>query len=533
MTRVESSDAAALLEEVREAARLGRYVEAAERCLGAIERAGRGELAAAAALELGRLAYVLRPTRGDTLPRVFASLAAHLEAGIADSTIPAASRARLAAVRALLAASRDPSAGLPLAREALAHAEASGDLTARVLALFALHYGLEDPDRLVERHAVSRSLVEAAVAAGDLESLVIAHWRSMIDAWTQADSAAFDYHFARFLAAADGFGDPHWSTMAAVARGARALYEGSYGEAEVEAREAMSSGLPAAVDAAAAQLGVVVVDQGRARDIEPSVMAVLAANRALYMPHRTGLAALLMSAGRFTEARAEVELTPLDALPRDASYLPALCLLADLRNHLQMGEKALDEVRERLEPYAGRNALLGDAVACFGPVDLYLGCIAVARGDREASRRHMQDGYLIAARMRGRPWLARMSRDLAQTFGDEEGGAGLAWARETLAIAEELGMKQVAAGAREILRSGETAAPPARAPETRLGKPLTPRETEVLAMLVEGKTARAIADALILSTRTVQKHIEHIHEKLGVQSRHELVVRVSRDQIAP
>ena len=48
---------------------------------------------------------------------------------------------------------------------------------------------------------------------------------------------------------------------------------------------------------------------------------------------------------------------------------------------------------------------------------------------------------------------------------------------------------------------------------------LTPRETEVLSWLAKGKTNRDIADILGMSPRTVNKHLEHISEKLGVETR--------------
>jgi DNA-binding CsgD family transcriptional regulator len=48
---------------------------------------------------------------------------------------------------------------------------------------------------------------------------------------------------------------------------------------------------------------------------------------------------------------------------------------------------------------------------------------------------------------------------------------------------------------------------------------LTPRETEVLSWLAKGKTNRDIGDILGMSHRTVNKHLEHIFEKLGVETR--------------
>ena len=49
--------------------------------------------------------------------------------------------------------------------------------------------------------------------------------------------------------------------------------------------------------------------------------------------------------------------------------------------------------------------------------------------------------------------------------------------------------------------------------------PVTPREAEVLMWLARGKSNRDIAEILGLSPRTVNKHLEQIYAKLGVESR--------------
>jgi DNA-binding NarL/FixJ family response regulator len=48
---------------------------------------------------------------------------------------------------------------------------------------------------------------------------------------------------------------------------------------------------------------------------------------------------------------------------------------------------------------------------------------------------------------------------------------------------------------------------------------LTQREAQVLSWLAKGKTNRDIADILGISHRTVNKHLEHVFEKLGVETR--------------
>ena len=52
-----------------------------------------------------------------------------------------------------------------------------------------------------------------------------------------------------------------------------------------------------------------------------------------------------------------------------------------------------------------------------------------------------------------------------------------------------------------------------------LAFPLTAREAEVLYWVAKGKTNKDIADILSLSPRTVTKHLEHVFEKLGVETR--------------
>jgi DNA-binding NarL/FixJ family response regulator len=52
--------------------------------------------------------------------------------------------------------------------------------------------------------------------------------------------------------------------------------------------------------------------------------------------------------------------------------------------------------------------------------------------------------------------------------------------------------------------------------------PLTPRETEVIKLVAESYTNRQIADALVISEKTVERHRSNILEKLGMRDRVEL-----------
>ena len=55
---------------------------------------------------------------------------------------------------------------------------------------------------------------------------------------------------------------------------------------------------------------------------------------------------------------------------------------------------------------------------------------------------------------------------------------------------------------------------------------LSAREREVLALVTAGKTNGEIAVVLAISARTVQKHLEHIFQKLGVETRTAAAIRV-------
>jgi DNA-binding NarL/FixJ family response regulator len=59
-------------------------------------------------------------------------------------------------------------------------------------------------------------------------------------------------------------------------------------------------------------------------------------------------------------------------------------------------------------------------------------------------------------------------------------------------------------------------------------EPLTPRETEVLQLLADGLSNRAIGQRLDISEHTAKFHVTAIMSKLAAQSRTEAVVRATR-----
>ena len=111
-------------------------------------------------------------------------------------------------------------------------------------------------------------------------------------------------------------------------------------------------------------------------------------------------------------------------------------------------------------------------------------------------------------------------------------GDPVSWLRECLAVFNAGGHQHAATACRGLLsraratvprRSGGAVAPPDLA---ALG--VTAREADVLRLVAEGLTNREIGERLFLSPRTVEKHVERLLAKTGVQNRSQLVARAAR-----
>jgi DNA-binding CsgD family transcriptional regulator len=103
--------------------------------------------------------------------------------------------------------------------------------------------------------------------------------------------------------------------------------------------------------------------------------------------------------------------------------------------------------------------------------------------------------------------------------------------RETLKAAETI-MDNLARAEIELVRradersSASTATTLALAGETpAIDELLTPREREVIALLVTGQTNSAIAERLVISEGTVKSHVKQILRKLGAVNRSEVIAR--------
>jgi len=92
--------------------------------------------------------------------------------------------------------------------------------------------------------------------------------------------------------------------------------------------------------------------------------------------------------------------------------------------------------------------------------------------------------------------------------------------RSSLETFDELGAAPWGDRARRELRaSGESA----RRRDRSTVLELTPQEHQVVRLVKQGLSNRDVAGRLFLSPRTVEYHLSHVYQKLGVRSRAELV----------
>ena len=145
------------------------------------------------------------------------------------------------------------------------------------------------------------------------------------------------------------------------------------------------------------------------------------------------------------------------------------------------------------------------------------------------------EGIQIAAKLRAeRPGVgvvvlsqyAEPAYALALLEGGSEGRAYLL--KERVSEVDELlaAIREVAAGGSVIdSKVVESLVSAKRRPASDVDR-LTPREREILGEMAQGKSNAAIAAALVLSTRAVEKHTNSIFSKLGLTEEVDLNRRV-------
>ncbi|HEV8420174.1 MAG TPA: LuxR C-terminal-related transcriptional regulator, partial [Actinomycetota bacterium] len=217
-----------------------------------------------------------------------------------------------------------------------------------------------------------------------------------------------------------------------------------------------------------------------------------------------GLALLRLAQGHVESAVAAIRLAVDEAHDRvaRARLLPALAEIALAAGDVPAARGAANELSEI--------AAVFDAPVLHAISAQATGAVLLAEGEPKAALHALRpagkawqelEAPFEAARVRALIGLA------CRELGDEDTAAmELETARRAL---QQLGAKpelaRVERLARTVAWKGEGG--------------LTAREVEVLRLVAEGKTNRAIADQLVISEKTVARHVSNIFNKLGLSSR--------------
>lgn len=174
--------------------------------------------------------------------------------------------------------------------------------------------------------------------------------------------------------------------------------------------------------------------------------------------------------------------------------------------HVMVAAALIDEAREHADELAEIASLFGNpavrAMAAYAraTVELASGQVVEALSQARESTRLWSDIGAPYEAARARVLVARALREL----GDEDSATG-----------------ELAVAGRAFAEVG--AAPAAQEVHKLLGRArpggLTEREIEVLSLVAEGKSNYEIARVLVLSQKTVERHLSNIFSKLDVSSR--------------
>jgi DNA-binding CsgD family transcriptional regulator len=267
-------------------------------------------------------------------------------------------------------------------------------------------------------------------------------------------------------------------------------------------------------------------EQGRLAEVAPVIRHVAAGARDAWGP---ALALLLAELGLLEEARRELRRLCSDdfaQVPRGGLRLGGLAYLADACTLVDDRELAA-RVYSEMAGLEGRNVVIGQAVACYGAADRFLGMLATTMGDLTAAERHFEAALEHNARLASPTWLAHTGVAYADALRRRGGGEDLAHASELLARAAETarrtGMVALAARAQ---RAGAPAAVAVVLPDG-----LSPRETEVLRLVSAGRSNREIGDALRISQHTAANHVRSILFKTGCANRTEAASYAHRHRL--
>jgi DNA-binding CsgD family transcriptional regulator len=225
-----------------------------------------------------------------------------------------------------------------------------------------------------------------------------------------------------------------------------------------------------------------------------------------------GLGDAAAAAGHFEYQRQLLR----DRMITDADLSPAV-ELTDAYIRLGLGDEARRAAAEYLAAATakGQPWPLARALRCQGLLAADADCSPYFE---EALRLHQQTPDAFEAARTRLAYGERLRRARNRVLAREQ----LRAAADTF---ERLDARPWADHARaELAATGETRRP--RDPNTI--DELTPQELQIALLLTAGRTTRETAAALFLSPKTVEYHLRHVYQKLGIHSREELEQTLAR-----
>ena len=507
-----------------------------EPALDLCEQTARVARGAGAVELIGEAALVLEGVGDATVSAAIAELCDEALAGLPASATQMRSRllAQLASTR-LFAGTGGYAELEPLSRQALEIADQTGDYETLVPALRARHTARSDAAGLEERILLAERLLELAQGARNrVDEFWARNWRFDIalqlgrldDADTEIGRVAVlagllrlplaFWHLERMrFAAAHARGDFAAARRAAAGGDSYARSAGQLARYRSLTQEVILAVLTGD-DSSAAEATLAEVEERTSAGPMPTWIVM----------HRLTLGAMALSRGDVPAARQLYDGTPgpLTWSVMPPATLVALSLRAELGAELG-GREERAIVYQLLLPHADLCAAAGSgAVASFGSIERPLGMLARALGRTDTALRHLERAVARNEEAGMRPWAAQSRFELASTLHeravDGDIARALPVAAQAAAAAEALGMRPLARRAtdlHEALRSG-----------TRGMRVLTPREMEIARMVAEGLTSREIAEAMHISSRTADNHVQHILDKLDLRSRNQIAAWVAR-----
>lgn len=204
----------------------------------------------------------------------------------------------------------------------------------------------------------------------------------------------------------------------------------------------------------------------------------------------------------------------------DTYSLAPLCALVELGDGIR-APQLVESAQQVLSQAAARGVVFSSGWMFLIP--RILGVAATLHREWGAAEAHFREAIELASRARARPELGRAYLDYARLLvsrrrrGDRQRAIGLV--EQARGVFTELGMEPFMLRAAQLVkpRQASPSLPQRRAVASP--KTLSPMEVEVLLQTAQGRTLQEIATALMLSPRTVARHVSTMSTRIGVKGR--------------